>query len=60
MEEKDFYAVWKRLLNQLVEKEYGVSLDDLPDFPFMIWYEKGWYAKRAFEEIGKEIRLLIY
>ena len=60
MEDKDFFQAWKRQLNRLVEAEFEVSLDDLPDLPFMAWYEKGWEATRAFLEIKEEIRSMIY
>jgi hypothetical protein len=32
---------WKRRINAICWKRYGVDIDDLPDCPFMDWYEDG-------------------
>ena len=32
---------WKREADKVCQAKTGMSLDDLPDVPFMDWYEEG-------------------
>jgi len=49
---------WMNKLDDICYDRYGVSIHDLPDMPFMDWYEDGikpsGAATRAYKELKNE------
>ena len=57
---EETFLAWKGKLNELVEFEFQVSLDDLPEFNFADWYKVGVGNETALEIIKEEIKLMLY
>lgn len=54
MSETYGYQKWKRRVDHLVNEAVGISTDDLPDFPFMDYYEDGTSPENTVAEILTE------
>lgn len=44
---KPSFEEWKKLVDRACQQKSGMSIDDLPDCPFLDWYDSGVAATSA-------------